>query len=444
MKKSLRMIWLLTSMVMTLSMLMGCGNKGEEKKDISTDTIKNQEGGNEEGNKGEQVIKLALWDYESVGYDKAIIEAFEKENPDIQVQVISSPNADYDNKLSVMLAGGDEIDVFYGKSNTQYPSLVNNNYAMGLNELIEKNNFDIAPYGDLLDKHYNIDGNIYALPYRSNNFLMYYNKNVFDEAGIPYPSNDMTWEEFRELGLEVTSGDDTNKIYGISFVPKTSFIVPAMIGAGKDFDVMTSDYSVLKHPLEYMLAIQNEDQSYEEYAISKSMNQDQMYFLKGQSATLYNGIWFTQMLIENADKFDFEWGVAKAPYWAGQEQMAFTTSTPVLINANTKNADLAWKLVEFITGEKGAAVMAEHMMVPAYMTDEVMAQYKESTQIDDQSFEATTNNIPYGIGNPTPISGMVLTMMQEETELVITGNQSIEEALANMEVRRAEIIENNK
>ena len=43
---------------------------------------------------------------------------------------------------------------------------------------------------------------------------MYYNKDIFDAAGVEYPSNDWTWSDFEKMATELTSGEGANKIYG--------------------------------------------------------------------------------------------------------------------------------------------------------------------------------------------------------------------------------------
>lgn len=386
-------------------------------------------------------IKLALWDYDVDGsvYPE-IIAAFEAKYPDIKVEPINSSNADYETKLTTMMAGGDDIDLYFAKSNTSYPTMVLKGYAMDLNGLIQENNYDLTPYGTVLNQHYEIDGGLYALPFRTNDWVIFYNKAMFDAAGVDYPTNDMTWEQFRETALAITSGEN----YGAAFIPKPGFIVPMLVGAEDGFDILTSDFAALEAPMQYMLDLMNTDQSYEEYAQSVSMSQDQTYFYKGTSGMLYNGSWFTQMLTANADNVDFEWGIVKSPYWEGTTKKGFATSTPILINPKTEKLDAAWKLLTFMTGEEGAKLLAKQQLIPGYMTDEVMAIFKENTGLDDDSMAALTDNNTYALGEANALMGLVADAINSEVDLVMTDNQTPAEAVANMEARRQEIMEANQ
>ena len=58
------------------------------------------------------------------------------------------------------------------------------------------------------------NGKTYSLPYRNDWYVLYYNKDLFDAAGVEYPSNDMTWEEYYDLAAKMTSGEGSSKVYG--------------------------------------------------------------------------------------------------------------------------------------------------------------------------------------------------------------------------------------
>ena len=71
----------------------------------------------------------------------------------------------------------------------------------------------MAPYQGS-DEGIRIDDKLYGLPFRNDYYLLYYNKTLFDQAGVEYPKNDMTWDEYRELAKKMTSGEGNDKIYG--------------------------------------------------------------------------------------------------------------------------------------------------------------------------------------------------------------------------------------
>ena len=58
------------------------------------------------------------------------------------------------------------------------------------------------------------NGKQVALPFKSDYYVLYYNKDIFDAANVEYPSNDMTWDEWEEMCTKLTSGEGNNKVYG--------------------------------------------------------------------------------------------------------------------------------------------------------------------------------------------------------------------------------------
>ena len=65
--------------------------------------------------------------------------------------------------------------------------------------------FKKEAYSGLIDQM-TIDGKIYGIPFRKDNNLIYYNKDLFDKAGVPYPEDGMTMAEYHELAARMTSG----------------------------------------------------------------------------------------------------------------------------------------------------------------------------------------------------------------------------------------------
>lgn len=429
-----RIICLLMAAMMALGMT-ACGGKGDEGED---------KGGNSgaDAGKDEQVtLRLALWDYEVDGPTtyEPIIKAFEDANPDIKIEVVSSPNADYETKLTTMLSGGDDVDLFFAKSNTALPGVQSKGFCMDLTPLFEKDNYDLTPYGTVIEQQMTYDGDVYALPFRTNDWILFYNKAIFDKAEMEYPSNDMTWEQVGELAKEITGKTDDG-IYGYSFSPKMGFIFPALAGTEDGFDITTSDLSCMTKALDWILDMQ-ESGAMEPYAESVSMNKDQMYFMKGEWAMMWNGSWFVQNL-NNQEDLGFEWGVAKSPYWEGTEKNGFVTSTPLCISATTKHQEEAYKFLTFICGAEGAEILAKTNLVPGYMNDDVLESYKANLSLDESSIEALTDNVTYSFGEPNPVFSQIISAGQKEAELVLTGNETPEEFVKNFEAQRTELLEN--
>lgn len=433
-------------MLMIVTIFAGCGQKVEQPSQAPAGTEKKAESTSTPEKKESVNIKFACWDYAINDYDKNIVTEFGKANPDIKVEVFDFPASEYGDKMTIMLAGGEDIDVFYAKSGTDYGAYVLKKQIMQLDDLVARDNFDLTPYGSILDSAARIDGKLYGLPYRSDFWHLYYNKDIFDKAGVPYPTNDWTWQDFRDAAKKLTSGEGNDKIYGtyIQTWASAYFLHGLQKGEG---DLVEGDYSMLKDGLELLNGIQLEDKSAADYATNKSMGAHYRgIFESGKIGMLYMGTWFANALVtdKNAGKHNVNWSVVQIPTWKGMEDATIGNMTPVVINAKTKKVDAAWIFAKFAGGEEGAKILAKSLLMPAYKTDAVMDIFAQNPNFPKDGLDGLKTNKVYLEWPPHKLSGLLGKMLDEEIQMVVTQNKSIDQAIKDMEARRKEIIEQNQ
>lgn len=298
----------------------------------------------------QETIRFSVWDYSMSPEYKMIIEAFEKENPDLKVDVIDIAAADYPDKMTVMLAAGEDVDVFAIKDFASYSNYLNRRYLTPLDTYVKRDKVDLKLYGTALN-YIKDKGKLMALPYRSDIYILYYNKDIFDKAGVPYPSNDMTWQQFSEIAKKLTSGEGTNKIWGAYIHSWRSQVQCPILLTSKN-TLVDGKYAFLKPAYQMVLKMQNEDKSIMSLAEIRTSNTHYRgIFETGKVGMLYMGTWFIGSLL--ADKHNVNWGIAKAPHWP--ENKAGDTIaglTSMAINSKSKKKDAAWKLVSYMGGEK--------------------------------------------------------------------------------------------
>ncbi len=176
-----------------------------------------------------------------------IVAAFEKENPTIKVKVKTLPYDSYGTALQTDLAAGTAADVFDINGPSAYGPLQTNGV------LAELKGVDSAKYNTALLDSYATSGKQYALPTSFSDVVLYYNKDLFDKAGVKYPTADWTWADEKAAAEKLTDkaagvwGDHQpvtyNEYYktlvqnGASFLSKdgkkAAFNTPAGIEAAK-------------------------------------------------------------------------------------------------------------------------------------------------------------------------------------------------------------------
>jgi ABC-type glycerol-3-phosphate transport system substrate-binding protein len=117
-----------------------------------------------------------------------------------------------------------------------------------LQPLAKKHGFDFNKFDTkLVDsiKSYSDQGQIYYLPYNTLAFALMYNKDIFDKFGVPYPKDNMTWDEAIELGKKLTRTEAGVNYIGLR-PPGALNRVP---------ERMPSQYCANKSPAEYQTAV---------------------------------------------------------------------------------------------------------------------------------------------------------------------------------------------
>ena len=135
------------------------------------------------------------------GHEKdldAIVKAFQVANPNVTVQVETTPYADYFTKLQTAVAGGTAGDAF----ELNYENFVT--YAKN-GSLAALNGVDSAKYKKSLLDAFTNDGKQFGLPESFSNVVLFYNKALFDAAGVPAPTGDWTWKDEQAAAQNLTN-----------------------------------------------------------------------------------------------------------------------------------------------------------------------------------------------------------------------------------------------
>lgn len=432
--------------------LAGCG--GQTGEAVSTDTsgsatvattaaattatTEAADAGAASGNKVK--LTVSTWDNESTPQFTAVAEAFMEKYPDVQVELIDTQSAEYNNKLTVMLAGGDsDPDVIMVKDAEMQVTMKDKNQLLDLTEYIQKDSVDMSIYAGA-GEQLQMEDTQYTLPFRKDWYVLYYNKDLFDQAGVAYPGNDMTWVEYEELARKMTSGEGSSKVYGTHNHIWMAMVSNWAVQDGKN-TLMSADYSFLKPWYEQALRLQN-DGIVQSYANLKTGGIHYIsVFEQQQCAMMPMGSWFISTLIQDKkdNKYDFEWGVATLPHPDGiPAGSTMGAVTPVGINAKSDVPDIAWEFVKFATSKEGALVLAQNGVFPAATSDAIVEVLSSMEGFPEDSKDALEiSNFVFDRPLDAKMAS-VRKVIEEEHDLLMIGETDIDTGIASMNERAAE------
>jgi multiple sugar transport system substrate-binding protein len=387
-------------------------------------------------------LTMAAWDVATTPYWQAVIDAYEAANPNVKVELVDLASADYQDTMNIRLSGGDKTDIITVKDIPGYAAMLTRNQIIPLNDYISASEVDLSQYSGAAEE-LTYEGSIYALPFRSDIWILYYNKDIFDAAGLAYPTNDITWGEFDALARQLTSGSGADKIYGAHFHVWRSTVELGTVQDGLH-TVIAEDYSFMA-PMYDMVTKMQKDGIIMDYGELRAGNIHYSGpFENGQVAMLPMGSWFIGTLIaaHNAGNFDYNWGVATYPHPDGVP--AGTTAgtlTSLAINAKSDNKDAAWDFIKFYSGEEGAKALAATGNLPAVRTPEVLAIFGSLEGMPAEAADAlktTTVRLELPMH---PKVGEIEQILNEEHDLIMTNSVSVQQGLDEMSSRVSKVLE---
>ncbi|MDO5415652.1 MAG: sugar ABC transporter substrate-binding protein [Lachnospiraceae bacterium] len=395
---------------------------------------------------GQTTLKWSIWDKDLTTYYKPLVEAYEAKNPDVKIELVDLGSSDYQTVLATQLTGsGSDFDVVTIKDVPGYTTLVNKGVLEPLNDYIAKDSVDLAAYKGLTDQ-ISVEDKLYELPFRSDFWLVYYNKDVFDAAGVAYPTNDMTFAQYDEIARSLTNDEPGAEVYGAHYHTWRSAVQLFGILDGKN-TILDGNYDFLKPYYEMVLAEQ-EDGVCQDYATLKTSNLHYSgAFAQGNVGMMNMGTWFISTMIDKIKAGEYtectNWGLAKYPHAEGVEPgSTLATITSLAIPTTAPNKELAWDFVKFVCGEEGADILASTGTIPAIMTDDIanMVSGIEGYPADDASKEALQTSNLYLEMPVSTKSSEIETVLNEAHDNIMTGNMTIDDGIADMNEKVSAIL----
>ena len=127
-------------------------------------------------------------------YLQQMVDNYMKENPNVTIDLQTYGYDDYFTQMTAKVAGGQAPDVFE-LDYQNFVSYAKKGALMPLDDILTKDGIDTSIYNDMALKAFSADGVQYGVPDSFSNVVLIYNKDLFDQAGIDYPTDDWKWED---------------------------------------------------------------------------------------------------------------------------------------------------------------------------------------------------------------------------------------------------------
>ena len=376
----------------------------------------------------------------------------------IRVEYERFVNDDTGNlKLETNLLSGTGVDLYMTYTMDSLTKRAEGNMALDLTELMERDSFNLTDYAGELAESYYVNGKPYGIPTKVDKYGIVINKDMFDEAGIEIPT-EWTYEEFRDIALQLTHGEGQDKVYGFFWNSQQDFYIldyfaSQTIGGDTMYKSETEsnfDDPVILKSVELMNNMMNVDGSSPTHtdSVTQKLSQEGMFLNERCAMTI--GPWMVRS-IKDTESYPHDFVTAFAPYPVAEEgQRNYTQGgygDILCINPKSENIEAAWEFAKWYATE-GMLPVVEGGRVPAfntYDTNEVTEAFlKGGEELLDA---ATTESVlitpadNYAVSTITNHMAEVKQIFQEELENILIGEQTPQEGMGNAKTRSDAILQ---
>jgi len=312
-------------------------------------------------------ITLFTWTPEDeLRVNQELIAKFESEHPDIQVKLINDASHAAMQKLQTMIAGGTPPDVMSIHGAFLIP-LAAKGALYDLGKLARRDpNFDIGDFYPRLLELCRYKGILYSIPRYTSVYALFYNKELFDSAGLSYPDDTWTWKTYLETAKKLTKdtdGDGENDQWGCTIDFWGARLYPWLWQNGADLMNKDRTRCIIDSPeaIEALQFVHDLAHKYHVAPLSNPNNEDETLdsFCVGKIGMYMTGPWDIQALRDAEKSSGLKWDVAPLP--KGKVQATMLGMENYGIAAATKHIHEAWALYKYLVSPQSQEIMADRL-----------------------------------------------------------------------------------
>lgn len=297
-----------------------------------------------------------------IEYNQKMSEAFMASHPGTTV-TLETFNDDYATAVETRYIGGQSPDVIYGHPSTLY-KWIQEGMLMDISDVYE-NNEELWDEDKYLTNTYDLfkyEDKYYGTVAGADSFVLFYNRTKLDEAGLPYPDENSTWEDIAEMARATTKRDEDGIPITLgmadSFYYYNSLPIIYSFG-GQILDDMNNPTKVVfdspetVEALTWLQSTSNGDDAF------SPVGDDSTYltgwFATGDYTFMVSGVYDIVYL---TGVEDFEWDIAPLPQTMQKEGDTALLTAGYAVSSQTENPELAKEFVRWMTTDEAQRLLS--------------------------------------------------------------------------------------
>lgn len=444
----LRLAWFLTIALLLLA-IVGCNSTestGESTPQM--ESAPQMESTSQIEGTSQTITFMISGSLEEQAAYETLIASFEGDNPNIDIVLNNFPEEGFNQKLATMFSAGAPPDIFlmnfrnlgvYASDSVLYTL----DSSLDSSQVLKRDDFYPAAL-----KAFTYNGALQCLPQNLSSPVIYYNKALFDAAGLAYPDGSWNWDDFvataRTLTLD-TDGDGTLDQYGFDTSIQAMRLAPFIWQNGADFlddysnpTHLTLDTPEARTAIEWFANLQVVEHVMPDAAAEEAID-GKSRFLQGTMAMYMN----SRVQVPTFRTItDFEWDAASLP--VGKQPASVLHSdgfcVPMQAAKDSNHLHVIWSFIEYAFSETGQALLAETgRTVPSRI--KVAESEAFLSSVPPENNQAWLDAAAYINAFPIlPQWSAIESIITNELKRAVYGQATIDEAIQAMQDGAAEVL----
>lgn len=307
---------------------------------------------------GEQVtLTYGMWDKNQQPAMQKTIDEFHKLHPNVNVEIQLTPWANYWDKLKTAAAGGEINDILW-MNGPYFPFYASKGLLLDLQPYMDKDKFPADQYPGTILGLYKYKDHYYAGPRDFDTIALFYNKDMFDAAGVKYPDDSWDWNTLLDAARKLTKAPDQwgMVVWNSGQEQYMNFLYSnggAILSDDKTKCVLDQPPSV--QAFQFLVDMIYKDKVSQ---LPQAMGDDPtVFFQQGKAAMITTGSW---NIGPYSKDLKFKWGIAPLPKSPNTgKRVSVIHGLGNVISAKTKHPDDAWEFVKFMASSQGQQILAD-------------------------------------------------------------------------------------
>jgi len=387
-------------------------------------------------------LTLSGWSLATTPEFQTLVDGFKKVDPNVNITIKEYDPAQYTQLMLADMTAKQAPDIITIKEVKYTYAWATAGQLLDISDITSK-----VPANVPAVANYTINGKGYAMPYRQDTWMLYYNKDLFDQAKVAIPNGKWTWEDYVKAAKDLTAalktaGSSALGTYEHGWQSTLQGFANAQKGdnTNPNGPYYTGDYTYMTDYYNRALDLQTSGAQVTLGDIQTNKLTYQAQFGKQKAAMMLMGSWYIATLRaqqKSGDADKFTWGMAPAPQVDSSTvdmPVSFGDSTGMAINVNIDPAKqaAAKEFLTYVASEDAAKALAGIGITPAMASDAITAAVfaGEGMPTDALSKTAFGTHKTYPENASLPDVVNISTVLGTAHTDIMTGNKSVADALA--------------